>query len=115
VYAGSEPDDDFRIGDVGGALADMLEHPVVRACWLAASPLTQPMCSQCAYSPFCPVDPAENVRTQGGLWGHMPSNARCREAMGAFDVLFERLGEAGRRPVLEAWLEGKVAREGSEP
>lgn len=101
----NEGDPFFKVGEVGRtSFAEILEHPTVRACWLAASPLAQPMCSQCAYSPFCTVLPVHNYQTQGSLWGHMPTNHWCGKMMGLFDLLFERLKDPGKRRVLESWL-----------
>lgn len=98
----------FRIGPAAGATLDaVLEAPVVRAGLLAASPWSQPMCFQCAYAPFCTVQPAHNRATQGSPWGQMPSNRWCRTIMGVFDQIFRRLQKPEDREVLASWLDYK--------
>jgi uncharacterized protein len=104
----AEGDSFFKIGDVASATyTDLLDHPTVRASALAALPQSQPMCSQCAYSPFCTVMPVYNYQTQGSLAGRMPDNGWCEKMMGLFDVVFARLQEPESRKVLESWLEFK--------
>lgn len=104
----NEGDDFFRIGHVASSsYADLLDHPSVRASLMAASPLAQPQCSQCAYSPYCTVLPVYNYRTQGSLWGHMPTNGWCEKMMGLFDLIFAKLQDPASRGVLESWLEYK--------
>ena len=41
---------------------------------------------------------------QRSLWGHMPTNDRCRLYMGLFDVIFEKLADPKARAVFESWL-----------
>ena len=96
----------FHIGRVADArLPALLEHPTVRVSLLSALPQAQPMCSQCAYAPFCTVQPTFNVATQDSPWGRMPENRWCRTIMGVFDLLFTRLRDPDARKVLESWLE----------
>ena len=101
----AEGDAFFRIGRVGEShLPDLLDHPLVRTSLLAALPAAQPMCGQCAYAPYCTVQPVYNYETQGSPWGSMPTNGWCGKIMGIFDVLFARLQDPQARPVLESWL-----------
>jgi His-Xaa-Ser system radical SAM maturase HxsB len=104
----ADGDDFFKIGRVGeSALEDLLAHPTTRASLSAALTLSQPMCSQCAYAPYCTVGPVFNHSTQGSPWGRMPENGWCRKMMGIFDILIARLQDPKARPVLESWLEYK--------
>lgn len=104
----ADGDDFFRIGRVGEShLGDLLDHPTTKASLYAALPWNQPMCAQCAYAPYCTVQPVFNHETQGGLMGRMPDNAWCGKIMGIFDALFTRLQDPEARPVLESWLEFK--------
>lgn len=104
----ADGDDFFRIGRVGEATLDgLLEQPAVKASLYAAASWSQPMCSQCAYAPYCTVSPAYNRATQGGPWGQMPVNGWCAKMMGVLDLLFARLQEPRTRAVLESWLEHK--------
>lgn len=98
----------FRIGHVGESrLTDLLDHPLTRASLSAASTWNQPMCVQCAYAPYCTIQPVFNYETQGGPWGSMPTNGWCGKIMGMFDALFSRLQDPAARAVLESWLEYK--------
>jgi radical SAM protein with 4Fe4S-binding SPASM domain len=104
----NEGNESFRIGEADSSdFTELLDHPTVRASLLASSANAQPMCFQCAYSPFCSVLPAYNQATQGGVFGRMPDNGWCEKMMGLFDVVFTRLKDPTARPILESWLEYK--------
>lgn len=96
----------FRVGTLGEtAYNDLFDHAVVKASAAASALEHQPLCSQCAYRPWCGVDPVYNLQTQRSLWGRMPDNGRCRLYMGLFDILFETLQDPDGRAVLESWLD----------
>ncbi|MDE2292388.1 MAG: His-Xaa-Ser system radical SAM maturase HxsB, partial [Elusimicrobia bacterium] len=96
----------FRVGTLGEtAYNDVFESRLVKAAAVASTLEHQPLCSQCAYRPWCGVDPVYNVQMQGSLWGRMPESARCRLYMGLFDILFEKLQDPEAREVLESWLD----------
>jgi His-Xaa-Ser system radical SAM maturase HxsB len=102
----AEGDDFFRIGRVGESrLTDLLDHPTLKTSLYAALPATQPQCFQCAYAPYCTVQPVYNRETQGGPWGQMPTNGWCAKMLGIFDILFDRLQNPRTRKVLESWLD----------
>ncbi|MCM2267003.1 MAG: His-Xaa-Ser system radical SAM maturase HxsB [Elusimicrobiales bacterium] len=99
-------DASFRLGGVrGSAYQDVIAADPVKACAIASSLDLQPVCARCAYRPFCGVCPAYNQAAQGGFWGSMPGNARCRALLGIFDAVFARLLDKRTGPVLEKWLE----------
>lgn len=108
-------DESFRIGRAGeGAHADAVGHPVVRAVATASLLDTQPLCSHCAYKPYCGVCPVCNYVEQGDIFGKMPENRRCRIYMGVLDYLFERLADREARAVFDRWLaadnRGRISR-----
>jgi sulfatase maturation enzyme AslB (radical SAM superfamily) len=104
----AEGDAFFQIGDVrSSGLQDLLDHPTVRASLYASMSWSQPQCFQCAYAPYCTVQPVFNHETQGSPWGQLPTNGWCGKMMGIFDVLFARLQDPETRKVLESWLEYK--------
>lgn len=105
----------FRIGDADSAYPDVVGHPSVRACAAASDLEAQPMCSSCAYKPFCGVSPVYNLAAQGSLWGRNPTNARCAQYMGVFDLLFKRLREPAARAQLETWPEPSPGETGEPP
>ena len=99
-------DASFRLGDVRkDSYAGIIGSEPVKACAMASSLDLQPGCSRCAYRPYCGVCPAYNQAAQGGFWGSMPSNARCRTLLGIFDAVFERLQNRRYGRVLEKWLD----------
>ena len=98
----------FRLGS---ALKDnygkVINSEPVKACAISSSLDLQPLCSRCAYKPFCGACPAYNQAAQGGFWGAMPSNGRCLALMGIFDHIFERLSEKPVLEIFKKWI-GRV-------
>lgn len=64
-----------------------------------------PLCSQCVYKNACTVPPSRHQALQGLFWGHLPTSAACRAAMGALDAVFSRLAEEEPRDGLLAWAD----------
>ena len=113
IYTGDEArmvaqdgDTLFRVGTLGkSSYNDVLDHQVVRTAAMATTLEHQPLCSQCAYRPWCGLDSVYNRQVQGSLWGRMPDNGRCRLYMGLFDTLFEKLQDPEAREVFDSWLD----------
>lgn len=96
----------FRVGHVSEtSYNEILEHPTVRATAVATLLDNQPVCSQCAYKPYCGQDATYNLQTQSNLWGRMADNGRCELYMGIFDILFEKLQDPAARQVFMSWLD----------
>lgn len=96
----------FRLGNVAThRYNEVIGSAVNRACALSSTLEAQPLCSQCAYRPYCGACPVFNVETQDSLWGRMPSNGRCETYMGLFDYLFEKLRDPAARRIFESWLQ----------
>jgi sulfatase maturation enzyme AslB (radical SAM superfamily) len=112
VYASDEArllaadgDESFRLGDASrDRYADILARPSTRAVVLAALPWADPVCSRCAWSPFCRVPAAVRHAHASRRGDPAAARWRCRLYSGVFDLLFERLADPGRRPILESWL-----------
>jgi uncharacterized protein len=92
VYASDESrmlaemgDKTFRIGNVHRnqyeeiILSDALLAPIEES--FAAS---APMCSDCAFEPYCGADPVFHHATQGDFVGRKPISAFCRRNMAIF-------------------------------
>jgi uncharacterized protein len=108
----------FRLGDVAkNSWEDVLNHPTAKACATASTLDNQPMCSQCAYKPYCGVEPVFHYEAQRSVFGQMPTSAWCIGHMGLFDVLFKKLRDPQSREIFERWLERDQCRweEGLEP
>jgi His-Xaa-Ser system radical SAM maturase HxsB len=87
-------DDIFQMGEVGvDSYRDLIESDAVRTLVLASVQDGIPLCSDCAYKPYCGVCPIYNYSTQGDLFGQMPTNGRCKGLLANFDNLFQYLGK----------------------
>lgn len=96
----------FRVGNVGSMTFNAaLASPAARAALTASQLEGQPLCSQCAYRPYCGLDPGAALQSQGTLWARMTDNERCRVYMGVFDHLFQRAQEwEVREKLFPQWL-----------
>ena len=64
----------------------------------------QPMCTQCAYKPYCGICPIQCYAEQGDIMGRMPSNSRCKVSKGVLDIIFRRMDDPVNRRIFKAWL-----------
>jgi His-Xaa-Ser system radical SAM maturase HxsB len=99
-------DGSFKVGDV--ATSDwnaVLGHPVTRSCVVSSVLENQPMCSQCAYKPYCGVDPVYHYETQRNIFGSMPASGWCKARMGIFDIVFKKLRDKKSRAIFDSWLD----------
>lgn len=112
VYASDEArmlaemgDKRFRIGNVhsnsyeeiflGDALLDPIEKSFAASC---------PMCSWCAFEPWCGSDPVFHHATQGDFVGKKPLSAFCGRNMAIFKGLIERMEDRPNlRHMFERW------------
>jgi len=85
-------DDLFQLGNVNDDTYDtVIRSGLVRNMCLASCLEGLPGCHDCVYHPYCGVCPVYNYIEQGSLFGHMPTNERCKMLTGIFDYLFSRL------------------------
>lgn len=112
VYASDEArmlaemgDKRFRIGNVhsnsyeeiflGDTLLDPIEKSFAASC---------PMCSWCAFEPWCGSDPVFHHATQGDFVGKKPLSAFCGRNMAIFKGLIERMEDRPNlRHMFERW------------
>jgi uncharacterized protein len=66
-------------------LSDELLRPLEESFTLSA-----PMCSDCAFEPFCGADPVFHRATVGDFLGRKPDSAFCKRNMAIFRLLLER-------------------------
>jgi uncharacterized protein len=98
VYASDEGrmlaemgDTTFRLGNVHSntfeqlLLSDALLEPLDQSITLSA-----PMCSDCAFEPFCGADPVYHHATSGDYLGRKPDSAFCQRNTGVFKLLLDR-------------------------
>lgn len=113
VYASDESrmlaemgDEKFKLGNVhsdsyeeiftSDNLLDALEESFT---------LSSPMCTDCAYEPFCGSDPVYHYRTQNDLMGHKPTSGFCEKNMSIIKLLLTKLeSDAETRRILYSWV-----------
>jgi His-Xaa-Ser system radical SAM maturase HxsB len=112
VYASDEGrmlaemgDDTFRLGNLHQdsyaeiMLSDALLDPLEQSFTLSV-----PMCSDCAFEPYCGADPVRHHRTMGDFVGRKPESTFCERNMGIFKLLLSRYeADARAREIFRAW------------
>jgi len=99
VYASDEGrmlaemnDRTFRLGNVHNSsytdimLSESLLDPLMESVTLSA-----PMCSTCAFEPYCGADPVFHHATAGNFLGHKALSAFCQRNMGVFTLLLRKM------------------------
>jgi His-Xaa-Ser system radical SAM maturase HxsB len=99
VYASDEGrmlaemgDRTFMLGNVHDSsyadimLSDTLLSPLTESVTISA-----PMCSTCAFEPYCGADPVFHHTTMGDFTGHKALSAFCRRNMGVFTLLLRKM------------------------
>jgi len=99
VYASDEgrmlaemKDHTFRLGNVHTSsyedimLGEQLLQPLEQSLTLSA-----PMCSTCAFEPYCGADPVFHHATMNDFVGQKAMSAFCQRNMGVFTALFRRV------------------------
>src|SRR3546814_422309 len=114
VYASDEArmlaemgDKTFRLGNLadGDALADLATGDVILEAIEGSVIESSPMCSDCAFQPYCGADPVYHHATQGDTTGHKPTSGFCQRQMAIFEELvsiFETDPDGAR--VLRSWV-----------
>jgi His-Xaa-Ser system radical SAM maturase HxsB len=104
----AEGDKLFKVGHVlKDSYQEIIDHPTTKACCVASTTESQPLCATCTYKPYCGICPVLNQATQNSIWGQMPTNSYCYTFMHIFDYLFEKLDCLESRRVLESWVGAK--------
>lgn len=100
-------DTTFRLGhveedDFGTIMADPRLQGLLDETMLESLP----MCSDCAFSPYCGADPTFHRATQGDGVGHKALSDFCRKQMAVLRLLILRLQDDPKaRRVLESWVQ----------
>jgi His-Xaa-Ser system radical SAM maturase HxsB len=112
VYASDEgrmlaemKDTTFRLGNLHKdsyeeiMLSDALLGPLDESFTGSA-----PMCSDCAFEPYCGADPVYHHTTSGDYLGRKPTSGFCRRNMAIFKLLFDRYqGDPATRTLFRTW------------
>ena len=112
VYASDESrmlaemrDETFRLGSVHDnsyeeiMLSDRLLDPIENSITVSA-----PMCTTCAFEPYCGADPVFHHATQGDVVGRKPTSSFCRRNMEIFRHLIRLMDDdAEIRHMFRTW------------
>ena len=112
VYASDEGrmlaemgDKTFRLGNLHQdsyeeiMLSDALLQPLEQSFTQSA-----PMCTDCAFEPYCGADPTYHHATSGDFLGRKPTSGFCRRNMAIFKLLLDRYeGDAFTRALFQTW------------
>jgi uncharacterized protein len=113
VYASDEGrmlaemgDHSFRIGHLSGDTYEAIMTSETLLAHLSDTmPEGAPMCSDCAFLPYCGADPAFHRATMGDAVGHKAFSAFCKKQMGVLRHLIGLLeSDACVRETLLGWL-----------
>lgn len=112
VYASDESrmlaemgDDSFCIGNVHtDSFEDIfMNDKLLEALDTSFAP-SAPMCSWCAYEPYCGSDPVFHHATQSDMVGKKPLSAFCSRNMAIFKGLIQRMeADTATRAIFERW------------
>jgi len=106
-------DDVFQIGEVpGDSYRELVENPTVKALAVASCLDNIPHCVDCVFKPYCGVCPVYNYVEQGGIFGQMATNERCRIYGSILKYLFGRLA-SNEEEVLDIFTKWTIVRDRS--
>ncbi len=124
VYASDEGrmlaemgDRSFQLGSVHrDSFEDIFGGETLRAIVENSIIETLPGCSDCAFVPYCGVDPVFNWTTEGDVIGHQISSPSCQKNMGIIRHLFDLFhrGDDFTRALFLSWAMGPIERPARE-
>ena len=100
---------DFCLGHVSSLSASAIYNAPACLAVCAASCLESlPLCSDCAYQPYCGVCPVINISEHGNLYANSVTDFRCEIYTGMMDTLFSFIhaGDPETMNVFNTWIEG---------
>lgn len=100
-------DETFKLGNVHANtyeeifISDRLLRPLEESYTRSV-----PMCSECAFEPYCGAEPVFHYATQGDFIGHKPTSGFCARNMAVIKRLFRLMEDSENQRVLESWVFG---------
>jgi radical SAM protein with 4Fe4S-binding SPASM domain len=88
-------DHTFRLGNTQNSYADIMLSEQLLAPVEQSLTLSAPMCSTCAFEPYCGADPVFHHATMGDFVGQKTMSAFCQRNMGVFTAILRRAREDG--------------------
>lgn len=87
-------DKSFKLGNVyTSSFKELMDKPICKIIGTSSCLECIPMCTECAFQPFCGVCPVLNWAEYGTFYPQMKSNYRCQIYKGIQTILFEKLYE----------------------
>ena len=112
VYASDEGrmlaemrDTTFRLGNLHeNSWEEIVLSPALLEPLEQSFTLSAPMCSDCAFEPYCGADPVYHHTTTGDFLGRKSESAFCNRNMGIFEFLLDRYeSDPAARAVFQRW------------
>jgi radical SAM protein with 4Fe4S-binding SPASM domain len=111
VYASDESrmlaemgDQTFKLGTVSDTYENLLLSEKLLDPLESSFAASVPMCSTCAFEPYCGAEPVYHHALQGDFVGHKPTSDFCRRNMAIFRGLISRMeDDAETRQIFLTW------------
>jgi len=100
-------DQTFRLGEVGtDSYHDIIGSDALLSPLEESFAASAPMCSDCAFEPYCGADPVYHHATTGDFLGHKATSAFCQRNMGIFELILGRFtDDPVARRVFQSWVQ----------
>jgi His-Xaa-Ser system radical SAM maturase HxsB len=114
VYASDESrmlqemgDSTFRLGDVHvNSYAEIFGSPKLLEAIESSFPLSAPMCTDCAFEPWCGADPVFHHALFGDFLGRKPQSDFCKRTIGVARYLLEKIRtDPQALQIFRGWIE----------
>jgi His-Xaa-Ser system radical SAM maturase HxsB len=97
-------DDTFKLGHVSDPYEALISSDALLDPLEQSFAASVPMCSSCAFEPYCGADPVYHHATQGDFIGRKPSSGFCQRNMEIFKGLIARMeANADTRRLFMRW------------
>lgn len=97
-------DTTFRLGTVADSYETLIGSDVLLDALEQSFAASAPMCSTCAYEPYCGADPVYHHATQGDYLGRKPLSGFCNRNMAIFKGLLTRMeSDLETRRIFTRW------------
>lgn len=94
----------FKLGSVTDSYEALISSDVLLDALEQSFAASAPMCSSCAYEPYCGADPVYHHATQGNFVGRKPLSGFCNRNMAIFKGLLTRMeADPETRRIFTRW------------
>ena len=99
-------DKTFRLGNlVTDSWEDVMTSDALLEPLEVSFAASAPMCSTCAFEPYCGAEPVFHHATQGDAIGHKPTSAFCKRSMAICRRLITMMrDDPEERRILQTWV-----------